>query len=114
MGMYDTFLFKNPIFCPICGEKHMDVQSKLLSCDLKEFKIGSRIKEYKNAILREELICFGKTHNDNLHKLIESNFSYPIFVFIVIDNHKFIGVYPSDYMAYFMISGDEDDYELVW
>ena len=60
MGMFDTFKFKESLFCPVCGKEHKDVQSKEFSCNLKYYKVGDKLqsKVERTGIYAEELYCF--------------------------------------------------------
>jgi len=78
--MFDTFKFKKVMFCPNCGERHKDIQSKEYGCNLNVFNIGDIIqKAHIFEIREEELIC-------------SCNSDVPIFIYILIANRKYFGV----------------------
>jgi hypothetical protein len=113
MGMYNTFLFKNALYCPICGEEQDEIQSHDYGQSCKFYKCNDLVdnvsKEYNgNEICAENIYCFGKNHDKKINDLLE--FSSPIYFYIVIKNYRYIGVMPSRDLAETLLGLDEDEY----
>ena len=124
MGIFDTFKFGIPLYCPLCGNKHEDIQCKEYSNTLAYYQIGDIVLDvndkYKgNEIREEDLICFdendyGTTCKDIQKSLFRDDHTWrhPIYFYIVIKDYKYIGVMPSLYLAEKLIGLEEDEYYL--
>ena len=118
MGMYDTFFFQHPIYCPRCGEKITKEQSKFAGCDLKEYRPGDKILSCKpNMIVFQELYCDHKgvyNHQSGLGRTKEPIFQnckmIPLSVILLVEDSTFVGAFIQEremesYMIY-----DRDEY----
>lgn len=90
MGMFDTFNFQSPLFCPYCGAKHTSVQSKKYECGLRTFSPGDEVElpgEEQNSLSRHELICFGHPQQT-------------AYVYLLFLAGKYVGAFPDTWAAY--------------
>ena len=110
--MYNTFLFKNTLYCPICGQEHNSIQCHDYGQSCKFYKFNDLVnnvsKEYSgNEICEENIYCYEKNHDIICKKLQIDN---SIYFYIVIKNYRYIGVMPSLYLAENLLEVNDEYY----
>lgn len=108
MSAFETFYFKNPIYCSFCGEKHESVQCKGFDPDsMSRYQPGDVVSGcFENHIYKEELICLSdKCIND---KINHNRFSTQVW--IVIEGGKYVNSFPTREMLSHEISYADENY----
>lgn len=134
MGLFNTYKFSNPLYCPYCGDKHEDIQSGLInSGSMAYYKIGDIVgNENDNIIREEEYYCNSKddeheyyskcefirsrllrlghieTEAYSTKEKYEKPFTYPHYFYIVLKNGEFLGVVASRQDAELLGNFDDD------
>jgi hypothetical protein len=59
LGLYDTFIFDNPIPCSVCGAPIKSVQSKAFRCSLDYLRVGDALSDrcLRLGVVEEDLYC---------------------------------------------------------
>lgn len=109
MGMYDTFIFKESLYCPYCGTEHKEIQTKVFRCTLNFYNVGDIVKGADTEIVRQELYCLSDKCWKNKRSI--NRYGITFYFYIVIENGIYIGVAPSLDNAEDLLS--TDDYELI-
>jgi hypothetical protein len=110
MSVYSTFKFQAPIYCPICGEQHIEHQSH----DFEPYKIsyykpGDKIEhENQSLICEEEWICLANEHSKKMDILFDGGLN---FLYIVIKKGIYIGIAPTKELAKNLLDLNDDQYK---
>jgi len=118
MGCFDTFIFQAPLFCPVCGAVHEDVQSKSHGSNMYTYRVGDVVTgSERYEIAQLEMYCgVGRGQEprkcENLREKMFGNKYYPSTVYVLIEDHKFIGVAPTRNLAELIgaLPDDVEDY----
>lgn len=104
MGCFDTFIFQGPLYCPICGAIHLDIQSKSHGSQMYTYRIGDKVRgaeRYEIAELEYYCTCASVPTNncDDLKEKLFGSKYFASTVYILIEDYRFKGVSPTRGLA---------------